>query len=468
LQQSHRQVEGGPDIITPLRPMTPVNAHNRLAFAFAGALAALGLAWTISPAWFVAWFEVPYSVPAISRAYLQLLADLPLAILFAATVLAATAAATLLDRRRPVPGPAFRPLPPAYEVLLYGALLLLGVWLSWRHHAYWSYPTWDLYWEFGEQLHRLMRHPDPQVLAEVQAFAHQYPHSASPLTPFAVALGMFAFPHSLLLMQILSAAATAASLVLMRTLARRLAPTATFWPVGVLFLTNVATTRNSFFIQLDAINGFFVLLFFHQWLRWRERPTRGRLAALCTVLTLGVLQKTTLIPLLAIPTLVAVVEPASVRCLDFARLFVTSLWTALVPALLFLVYLGVFGFHGNFLSQVTLMGTGWNEIDFSWQRFVLASGFLLCPYLGLVSRNGSWREPAYQGLALFVVLFFASMVAVRGPFWGRYYSHVLGCWLLLALPAWARDDSAGRRYAQWTFLIGVGALQIMMMYRQII
>jgi hypothetical protein len=114
------------------------------------------------------------------------------------------------------------------------------------------------------------------------------------------------------------------------------------------------------------------------------------------------------------------------------------------------------------------MGTGWNEIDFSWQRFVFASGFLLCPYLGLVSRNRSWREPAYQGLALFVVLFFASLVAVRGPFWGRYYSHVLGCWLLLALPAWARDDSAGQRRAQWTFLIGVGALQIVMMYWQII
>ena len=409
-----------------------------------------------------------YSEPEISRAYLRLLTDLPLALLFASVVLSATAAATLLDRRRPASGPAFRTLPPAYEALLYSALLLLGVGLSWRHYAYWSYPKWDRYWEFGEQLHRLMRHPDPQVLAVVQGFAREYPHSASPLTPFAVALGMFVLPHSLLLMHILSAAATAASLVLLRALARRLAPTATFWPLGVLFLTNVATTRNAFFIQLDAINGFFVLLFFHQWLRWRERPTRGRLAALCTVLSLGVLQKTTLFPLLAIPTMVAVVEPASVRRLDFSRLFVTGFWTALAPVLLFLAYLSTFGFHGNFVSQVYLMGNGWNEIDFSWQRFVLASSLLLGPYLGLVLRNRSWREPAYQGLAMFVWLFFASMVAVRGPFWGRYYSHVLGCWLLLALPAWMRDDSAGLRYSRRTFLIGVGAFQVVMMYLQII
>ncbi len=445
-----------------------MNARNRVTFVLAGALAALGLAWRVFPAWFVACLKVPYSDPTLSRAYLQLLADLPFAILFAATVLAATAVATLIDARRPAPGPVFRRLSPAHETMLYGALLLLGAWLSWRHYAYWSYPTWDLYWEFGEQLHHLMRHPDPHVLAAVRSFAREYPHSASPLTPFAVALGMFVLPHSLLLMQILSAAATVLSLVLLRALARRLAPTATFWPLGVLFLTNVATMRNSFFIQLDAINGFFVLLFFHQWLRWREQPTRGRLAVLCTVLALGVLQKTTLFPLLAVPTLVAVVEPANARRLDFARLFVTGFWTALVPVSLFLVYLGVFRFQGNFLSQVTLMGTGWNEIDFSWQRFVFASGFLLGPYIGLVLRNRSWREPAYQGLALFVVLFFASMVAVRGPFWGRYYSHVLGCWLLLALPAWARDDSAGRRLARWIFMVGVGGLQVAMMYWQMI
>ena len=171
-----------------------------------------------------------YSEPEISRAYLRLLTDLPLALLFASVVLSATAAATLLDRRRPASGPAFRTLPPAYEALLYSALLLLGVGLSWRHYAYWSYPKWDRYWEFGEQLHRLMRHPDPQVLAVVQGFAREYPHSASPLTPFAVALGMFVLPHSLLLMHILSAAATAASLVLLRALARRLAPTARTMP----------------------------------------------------------------------------------------------------------------------------------------------------------------------------------------------------------------------------------------------
>lgn len=38
----------------------------------------------------------------------------------------------------------------------------------------------------------------------------------------------------------------------------------------------------------------------------------------------------------------------------------------------------------------------------------------------------------------FVVLFLASIAVVGGPFWSRYYAHVVGPWLVAAAPALGR------------------------------
>jgi 4-amino-4-deoxy-L-arabinose transferase-like glycosyltransferase len=71
--------------------------------------------------------------------------------------------------------------------------------------------------------------------------------------------------------------------------------------------------RNAFFIQLDAVSSFFVLLFFALWRRRLARPTLLNAILLGGCLILAVLQKTTLFPLLAVPLTVAVFEAARDR-----------------------------------------------------------------------------------------------------------------------------------------------------------
>ena len=446
-----------------------MNTRRRLSLLLAVALATLGLAWTAYPLWFVARLDVAYPLPMIHRAYLALLAAMPRALFLAAAVLAAVATAMFFDgRRKPSPRPVFPALSPWRETALYAALLALAAGLSWRSFVYWGRPGWDHYWQFGEVLHWLLRRPDPETLAAVGNFVAEYPHSPSPLTPFAVAWGLFILPNSTRLLQIYSLLATAGSVALLRAIVRRVSPGATFWPLGALFLVNTATARNSFFIQLDAINGLLVLLFFHLWLRWREKPTAVRLTAMTATLVLSVFQKTSLFPLLAIPTLLSLVDDLRDRHFRLGRLLATGFWTAAFPVALFLIYLAMIGITQNFHTQIAIMGTGWNELDFSLKRFVFATGFLLGPYLPLIARNRRWREPAQLAFALFVLLFFISIVVVRGPFWGRYYSHVIGACVLLAQPAWTREADDGARLTMWTYLIGVSALQLLMLYWQML
>jgi len=298
------------------------------------------------------------------------------------------------------------------------------------------------------------------VLPALWRFIGEYPHAPSPLTPVLIALGLFVVRNAATVLMALNLAATAGSLWLLRAIVRRVSPATIFWPLGVLFLAHGATARNCLFIQLDAINGFFVLLFFHLWLSWREKPSSDRLTAMAVAVVLGVFQKTTLFPLMAVPTLVELVESWRARRWDVKRLATVALATAVVPAALFAFYILQLEVGRNFQTQVELMGAGWNMLDFSLKRFVYATVLLLVPTLPLVALNRDWHRPPYAAFVLYILLFFGSIVAVRGPFWGRYYSHVLGAWLLLAAPGLARiEGEKSYRLPLCVFLAGTAAVQ---------
>ncbi len=425
----------------------------------------LGMLWRLWPAWFVARFDVPYPHAIILNHYHYLLHKLPDLLLLGALVLFALAGALWLAARRGTFAGAWPRLPVAAETMLFVALLALDGWLSHRYWLAWGRPLWDDYARFGEILHLALTSNDPAVLPALWRFIGEYPHAPSPLTPTLIAVGMFIVHNAAAVLMAFNLAATAGSLWLLRAIVRRVSPATIFWPLGVLFLAHGATARNCLFIQLDAINGFFVLLFFHLWLSWREKPSSDRLTAMVVAIVLGVFQKTTLFPLMAVPTLVELVESWRTRRWEVKRLATVVLATAVVPAALFAFYIFQLEVGRNFQTQVELMGAGWNILDFSLKRFVYATLLLLAPTLPLVALNRNRHRPPHLAFALYILLFFGSIVVVRGPFWGRYYSHVLGAWLLLAAPGLALvEGEKSYRLPLCVFLTGTAAVQYALVF----
>lgn len=436
-----------------------------ICLALALGTATLAAVWRAWPAWFAEALAVPYPFQTFLTNYQRALADFPSLLAVVAAALLVLAAALWWSARREDGVAAPLALPRWGEALLVAALLGVAWWLSYRHWVYWGKPHWDDYWFFGRIFHEVWAQPGGKMIFQLQRFLHEYPHSPSPLTPLVIGFLMFLHDNPLRWLQVLSLSATVGSLLVLRTLSRRLTPTLPVWLLGALFLTNAATMRNSFFIQLDAISSFFVVAFYGVWLWWRDEPSQNRLTVLTVFLLAAVFQKTTLFPLLAIPTLVAVYDAWRARRVPWLDLLQTAAATALLPAAVFGAYLLALGVGGNFGTQLELMGTGWNELDFSVTRFVFATTFLLVPYLPLVLANRRWPEPETIALALFPLLFFASIVAVRGPFWSRYYSHAVGPWLLLAAPALARlAQSRAARPALVAYVGGVAAVQIAMLW----
>jgi hypothetical protein len=462
-----------PDLSLHPQPLLLTGAqrtNQALACLFAALLLAiLAVVWASRPDWFLTQLQVPYPIQQILDDHVHIIKDFPVLLFVLAAVLALMAFSFWLSARyalRTPDGPYAVVSPLVTHVFLTG-LLLIGAWLSYRNWLHWQEPLWDDYCYFGELLHYSLR-GEAESVATLPGFMAQYPHSPSPLTPVLISLLMFLCPSSALCLQGLSLAATAGSVLALKSLAARLVPSTPFWPLGMLFLTNAATMRNSLFPQLDAINCFFILCFFWLWMWWREQRTTGRTLALLGLLALAVFQKTTLFPLLAVPTLVEVVETIQSRVVGWKRLGVTIAVTAVFPAILFGAYLLTLNMTRNFGWQVELMGTGWNILDFSPQRFLFATSFLIGPYLPLVFRNRFIKEPFYMGVALFVILFFASLFAVRGPFWSRYYSHVVGPCLLLALPRLSQMLVTGMwRVPLPAYLFGVAAVQYAMLWRHI-
>ncbi|MDP8225794.1 MAG: hypothetical protein P9L99_20710 [Candidatus Lernaella stagnicola] len=440
--------------------------HTRHAmFLAAGAVAAGSLAavWMQRPDWFLKRLAVPYPFQVFLENYNRLLIDFPLVLWVTGAALAALALVVWRTAGRTVENDSSRlRISVPVEFLIYAALLVAAGYLSLRHWEYWGRPKWDNYWLFARVLHDFWTHPGAETWFTLQKWVAEFPHSPSPLTPVVISVLMVVYDDPLRWLQMLSFGATIGSLALVRSLGRRLAPDVPTWLLGALFLTHAATMRNSLFIQLDAISSFFVLAFYWLWFRWRDEPTQNRLTALVVFLIAAVMQKTTLFPLLAIPFLAAVYDDWRAgrrRWLEWLRI---GLATAALPAALFGGYLLLLGVGRNFGTQVELMGSGWNELDFSLTRFAFATGFLVCPYLPLVFGEQRW-DANRVALAAYPVLFLLSVTAVRGPYWSRYYSHLLGPLLLLAAPHLARLSRQQR--GAWlapTYVAGVAAVQYTM------
>lgn len=448
-------------------PTTQPQLRRQAAFCLtmAVALSALAWIWRIKVDWFQEKLAVAYPLHQMAENYRNNLFDFPFLLFITAGAFLIMAASLWSAGRRSNVQPV-RPLSPPRWLTALTFAVLLGVagWLSYRNWLHWGKPRWDDYWKFGDLLHYLWRRPSGENWMAIKQSLQSYPHAASPLTPLLISLLLFLHENSLLWLQILNFAATVGSLLLVYRLGKKIAPAAPTWILGILFLTNAATIRNSFFIQLDAISSFFILLFFALWNRYRERPTLGNSVLLSAGLVLAVLQKTTLFPLMAIPLAMGAYEAVRNRDWDRPGLVKNALWTIGLPLGVFILYLFAFGFFDSFGSQVELMGTGWNELDFSFSRFVFATAFLLGPYLPLLRYAEPRREPLQLGLLLFITLFFLSIVAVKGPFWSRYYSHVLAPILLLTAPHLSRAVvTSGWRYILPAYLIGIAGVQYAML-----
>jgi hypothetical protein len=457
-----------------MSPTTDVPAARRGAragalalLAAAAATAALAAWWAASPAPFVAHFRVDYAYPLALQNHLRNLRDLPKLLAWVALALAALGAALLRARRRG--GPALASLarraPAGWgaAALALAVLLAVDVWLSQREWTYWGRPIWDDYPRYGEAFHRLFVGHDAAALARFRSFAAGYLHAPSPLTPAALGLLRFAVPDAVACMQLTSLLATAISLLLLLRLSQRIAPALPTWFPGVLFLGNAATIRNSFFVQLDAASSCVALLFLWRWERWLARRRARDAAWLCVCAILAVLQKTTLFPLLVLPPLVAAIGwwRSETGLREVARM---ALVTLAAPLAVFAAWLGGLGLLGNFRGQVDAMGTGWNVLDHSLGRFAFATGFLLGPVLPFALASPRRIDPLRLGMLLFAALFLGGIAVTGGPFWSRYYSHILAPCLLAAAPGFERAGALpGSRDVLLVYLAGTAAVGYAMM-----
>jgi hypothetical protein len=435
----------------------------------AGCLA-LAAVWANWPQWFLAKLFIPYpdEMPRVYFARAVFAFPHLLLILAAAAALLATA---FFLAERPV-GARLPPLPalsPLAEGLALGGLIAIGAFLSLRLWVYWQRPAYDYFLDAGGALHNYLHTGGPAARAALLGFMGAYHHAACPLTPMLLALGMFLPVNPVVLLQTYNLAATVGAALALRAIVRRLAPEAPAWPICALYLTNAAVARNSFFTHIEGLNALLGLLAFRAWLRWRDEPTRARLAALAALLTAAVFQKVSLLPLLAIPTATGLYEAWREKRRPARALWAVAFWTGAAPLLNWAAYGLGFGLFHNLAHHIVLMGTGWNRFDFAPLPFFYSTAFLLGPYAVAVAANGRLRAPVNFGFLLFIGLFFAAIFAVRGPFWGRYYSNVVGPCLALAAPGLARAGGNPRvRAPLYAFYVGTVAVQWGIIYLYLI
>jgi len=434
-----------------------------------GGLAALfAVAWVIAPEAFAGLFRVEYGYARANRNFARNLGDFPKLLACLAAVLIALGVATRRNARAPAflsaAGTRPGPLPGWFGWSLVVGLFGVAAALSHRSWVYWNRPRWDGYSRFADAFYHLFAQPGAAGAEQFRAFLGEYLHAASPLTPALAGLLRFAVPDPVLCLQLLNALATAASVALVAHLGRRLAPSLPAWLVAALLLTNAAVIRNSWFVQLDAASSAVALVFFWRLSHWLETGSSRDAAWTCLCATLGLFQKTTLLPLLAIPTAVTLYRQWGARRLRLGALVRVAAWSAAVPLALFAAYVVPLELVDNVGRQVEVMGVGWNVADHSWQRFGFGAAFLLGPYLPFLAFGWSRSSALRFGLVSFALLFLLGIAVTGGPFWSRYYSHIAGPCLLAAAPALARFATLpGSRAAVLLYLGGCAAVSYTMM-----
>ncbi|MFP8879457.1 MAG: hypothetical protein VCE43_08350 [Myxococcota bacterium] len=417
------------------------------------------LSWAVWPDFFVSLFRVEYSYDRALRNYEQNLRDFPRLLAWLSAALGAVAVAACPFEGRDGASLAAASLPRWLTWPALTGLLGLAGWISHHSWVFWNRPTWDGYTKFGEAIHRALVGADQAAFAELGRFVAGYMHSPSPLTPTAIGLLRFAVDDPILCLQLISWLATGVSLILVVRLSARLAPELPAWFVGALFLVNAAIVRSSFFIQLDAASAALALVYLWRWERWSESSSARDLVALVLCATLVLFQKTTLFPLIAVPVIVELVGQWRGRNWNGQRLA-----AAFAPSAFALVLFGAYVFAldlgSNWARQVAVMGTGWNVLDYSVQRFVFAAVFLLGAFLPFAAVGARQLRGLRLGMLVFSGLFLLGIALTGGPFWSRYYSHIVGPCLIAATPALGQlarlpgSLSAGVVYLGATAVVG--------------
>jgi hypothetical protein len=406
-----------------------------LAIGVVAAFVAVGaLCWAIWPEFFASLFRVEYTYNRALRNYEQNLHDFPRLLVCLAAALAAVATAVWRFEGRDGASLAASSFPRWLTWAGLAGMLGLAGWTSHHSWVFWNRPTWDGYTEFGEAIHRALVTADQSAFAELGHFVSGYLHSPSPLTPAAIGVLRFAVDDPVLCLQLINCLATWVSLLLVVRLSARLTPDLPAWFVGALFLVNAATIRGSFFIQLDAASAAFALVYLWRWERWSNSSRALDAALLAFCATLVLFQKTTLFPLLAVPVIVEFV--GQWRNGDWnGRRLAASLGPSAAALVLFGSYLWALDLGNNLGRQVEVMGAGWNVLDYSVQRFVFGIAFLLGAFLPFAAVGARQLGGLRLGVLLYSGLFLLGIVVTGGPFWSRYYAHIVGPVLIAATPA---------------------------------
>lgn len=420
----------------PQEPVSqPIARSIGIAIGAAAALVALwGACWAIWPDFFSSLFRVEYTYDRALRNYQQNLRDFPRLLACLAAALGAVATVAWRFEGREGTSLVASSIPRWQTWPALAGMLGLAGWTSHHSWVFWNRPTWDGYTKFGEAIHRALVGADQAAFAELGRFAAGYMHSPSPLTPTAIGVLRFAVDDPVLCLQLINWFSTAVSLLMVIRLSARLAPDLPAWFVGALFLGNAAIVRGSFFIQLDAASAALALVYLWCWERWwrSSRASDAVLLTLCA--TLALFQKTTLFPLLAVPVIVELVEQWRSGNWNKRRIGATLAPSA-IALVLFGTYLSVLDLENNWGRQVEVMGTGWNVLDYSVQRFMFATAFLLGAFLPFAAASARQLAGLRLGALVFSSLFLLGITLAGGPFWSRYYAHIVGPCLIAAAPA---------------------------------
>ncbi len=419
--------------VEPVPP--PIARSIGLAIGIAAACIALwGLCWAMFPDFFSSLFRVEYSYDRAQRNFEQNLRDFPRLLAWLAAALGAVATVVWRFEGREGASLAASSFSRWLTWPALAAMLGVAAWTSHHSWVFWNRPTWDGYSKFGEAIHRALVGADQAAFAELGHFVARYMHSPSPLTPAAIGLLRFAVDDPVLCLQLINGFATAVSALLVVRLSARIAPDLPAWFVGALFLGNAAIVRGSFFIQLDAASAALALVYLWRWERWSKSLRVRDAAVLALCATLALFQKTTLFPLLAVPLIVELVDQRRSGNWNSRRLAAT-----LAPSVFGLILFGAYVFAldlgNNWERQVEVMGKGWNVLDYSVQRFVFATAFMLGAFLPFAGVGARQLGGLRLGVLVFAALFLLGITLTGGPFWSRYYAHIVGPCLIAATPA---------------------------------
>ncbi len=268
-------------------------------------------------------------------------------------------------------------------------------------------------------------------------------HPASLLVPCAVALLSFVVPSIPLAFAALASAALLGAALVARRLALRLDPSggaATGWIAASLVVGHCLSMRTSAQLQMDPFCHFQALVALVFAVRWSEQRRATDGVALFLVLASGLFVKISLLPLLALPSLVGLVRG---RFRAWKQPLVDGLRFGVLPAATWLAGLFAIGAIEAGFADMHDQATQF-RIDLGYLRLFGTEMLLLFqafPLVALVWLRGRGREldvatARVVWLALGLVLL--ATWGFRFPHIARIYLPLVGMLAVLAAPCLRR------------------------------